>query len=719
MVSEETLNFQTFLFEVLFIVLFIVAGSWTLELLRVSAKAQAKRDNEADGFPFPVPQFRFFPWRSANIGYQKTETEKREDSLKQFRPRRLSKLRGLADTSFSMLRNSNVLEDDQISKQIDGDAPMNGNNESMPKEGKENVELFHNDLDEDEFTNSGHVLFGAIVSPSEMEYLEQRRRQKLRTINYGGERGGGGGVDSKHLSAEIKKKRENERADKELRNLALSMPLLVWGFFIRELFAGVFRIFFLILIIGLTLVLQLCLSELCFQLKHARYYSAFLRSLLSICSQKPESVFFSSGCILGFPCEYHKKGDRMLISNRAMHFNLLGVKNLQPSDRLVLSLWKGYYLFDTTALQHIWCDVFGKSAHKVLAKATIDDEDDGTRQVITASVMEDTEDKIDIGEKNFRGRGSSRSGFSTFHSEEPLARKGSQEYGSPLWLHTRNVGSARRSWEGARIPEIRQANRQMSGVGDSAISHIAIQRSTRSRRRSKALDKKGRVSSRTGKQIDSESWTLSLSKRNIDMDRPWYKEPFMSVYSSTKQGVVELSWSQFLAATALLLMLCIFRKSCAGVLICLALFEEPFGAEAARISIGRTSLISVANTVFTPLAGFALIVFQQARGCGGDGGPPTLLTFAVAVDAACAPIYLLERFAEAWYWKATYTRPLQAVILVYGSEYPFPFFAFFDGTPRRANSAESEESDTKNRDISKGQRMSHSRVPSLGLLSIP
>ena len=171
----------------------------------------------------------------------------------------------------------------------------------------------------------------------------------------------------------------------------------------------------------------------------------------------------------------------------------------------------------------------------------------------------------------------------------------------------------------------------------------------------------------------------SLGTLADDGEKPWYEKPFMTLYSSKKDMTVALSWAQFLAAAALLLMLCVF--------------------------------------LFAPLAGVGLIGFQLARGCGGGAGPPFLLTLAVAVDAACGPIYMFARFAEAWYWKTAYTRPLRAVTLVYGTEYPFPFFALFDGSPRRTTTSEAEkEGENKKQGGDGGGALGHSRTPSAGLM---
>ena len=125
-----------------------------------------------------------------------------------------------------------------------------------------------------------------------------------------------------------------------------------------------------------------------------------------------------------------------------------------------------------------------------------------------------------------------------------------------------------------------------------------------------------------------------------------------------------------------------------------------------------------ALSVFAPLAGLGLITFQLARGCGAGEGPPFLLTLAVAIDAACSPIYVLERFAESWYWKTAYTRPLHAVRKVYGTEYPFPFFALFDGSPRRIRTNDVPK-DTENKMQAESIGAfapSHSRTSSAGLM---
>ena len=139
------------------------------------------------------------------------------------------------------------------------------------------------------------------------------------------------------------------------------------------------------------------------------------------------------------------------------------------------------------------------------------------------------------------------------------------------------------------------------------------------------------------------------------------------------------------------------------------------------------SLTYLAFSVFTPLAGLGLITFQLARGCGEGEGPPFLLTLAVAIDAACGPIYVLERFAESWYWKTTYARPLHAVRKVYGTEYPFPFFALFDGSPRkiRTNDVAKDTENKRQVDTIGALAPSHSRTTStmsgisLGLGSVP
>ena len=257
MASEETLNFQTFVFEVLFIVLFLVMGSWTIEVLRVMAKAQAKRDDEADGFPFPVPEFRFFPWRSTEIGYIKSEAEKSEEDLKQFTPRRLSKLGRLADKSFSMLRDRDVLRGDNSDRSglDNSEMPSKGTGLRIASEqrdgmlvsleskrGKdgadddESVEAYDADFDDDV-----HVLFGAVVTSAEMKYLDKKYKHDVRKDHL-----------SRQSTNERMKKKEIEQAKREVGDLKLSMPLLIWGFCVRETFAGVLRIAFLVAAVGVT-----------------------------------------------------------------------------------------------------------------------------------------------------------------------------------------------------------------------------------------------------------------------------------------------------------------------------------------------------------------------------------------------------------------------------------------------------------------------------------
>ena len=247
MASEETQNFQTFVFQVLFIVLFVVVGSWTIEILRVAAKAQAKRDEEADGFPFTVPEFRFFSWRASEVGYSQTKTEKRESSLKHYTLRDLSELRGVDAGSFTQEKTT-FSEESGGGNAVSSVLKEKGGEEKQQEGEEEEVGAYT-----DDDAVHVHVGFGAEVSSREVEILrvaakaQAKRDKRLQNkAKRGSER------DSQEVNDGKKLKQETEMIDKEVRNLNLSMPLLVWGFFVRETFAGILRIAFLIGAAGAT-----------------------------------------------------------------------------------------------------------------------------------------------------------------------------------------------------------------------------------------------------------------------------------------------------------------------------------------------------------------------------------------------------------------------------------------------------------------------------------
>lgn len=214
------------------------------------------------------------------------------------------------------------------------------------------------------------------------------------------------------------------------------------------------------------------------------------------------------------------------------------------NNSFVLSLWKCYYLLETPALQRIWCEVFGKDARKVLASSGDDDEAKDKLINVSRTVDDDDDQTIDIGKPDLNERNSSGCGSGNTAATEAVLRASSRSAGTRNRLGKASYGSVR-TWSPSLAQNIQESEGLTAAIrGSIRVPHFPVNTrlsSVRSRRSSKAFaDEDGRSSTA--------------------MTEPWYEKPFMSIYSSKNGTTAHLSWAQFLAATALLLMLCVFRE---------------------------------------------------------------------------------------------------------------------------------------------------------------